>query len=425
MRSRTVVAIVALLVLATAGWAVARTRFEAPATAFRYVTVSRGDVHATVAATGTLSAVTTVQVGTQVSGQIAALYADYNQRVKKGQLLARLDSTLLGNAVLSADADLKKAVIAQEEAQYAYDHSKPQYEQHVMTENDFKATQFALDLAKAATQSAHAALDRARLNLSYCNIYSPIDGVVISRSVDVGQTVAASLSAPQLFLIAEDLTRMQILASVDEGDIGLIHNGEAVRFTVQAYPDATFSGTVSQVRYDSRTDNNVVEYTVVVDVPNGDRRLFPGMTATMNFSVANATNVLTVPNAALRFRGTDEMRAALAAHHDSAAPAQGGSPEAQRGRGGRGGQEGGDGQPRRTRAADIAQLWYLAPNGTPAAMLVHTGLADERATEVSGPDLHDGMQVIAGIVSSTTAAAQAPGLMMGGPQGGGGRGRGF
>ncbi|HUQ81655.1 MAG TPA: efflux RND transporter periplasmic adaptor subunit, partial [Gemmatimonadaceae bacterium] len=265
-------------------------------------------------------------------------------------------------------------------------------------------------------------------------IYAPIDGVVVERNVDVGQTVAASLSAPQLFLIANNLSQMQILASVDESDIGLIHEGQDVRFTVQAYASQTFTGKVRQVRLQSATTENVVNYTVVVSVANPKGTLLPGMTATVEFLTGSAQNALIVPNAALRFRATPEMMAeagvpaagtgaprtaadsaAFAARRDSMQKARAASGQAAGGQAGGGQFAGGQGQRgagaaggARSRASggrgSMAQLWYVDASGKPAVMRVRTGLSDGQNTEVTGQNLKEGMQVIVG-TSATTATA--------------------
>src|SRR6476469_3482315 len=201
---------------------------EAPS--YRFATVTRGNLESTVSATGQLNAVTTVQVGTQVSGLLSQIYVDFNDRVKKGQLLARIDPTLQQQAVLDAQAGLERS-------KAEYDRNQVLYDQKVLTATEFNTAQYNYTVAQASVKSAQVALDRAKQNLAYTQIYAPIDGVVVQRNVDVGQTVAASLSAPQRFLIANDLSQMQILANVDESDIGSIHEGQDVRFTVQAYPN--------------------------------------------------------------------------------------------------------------------------------------------------------------------------------------------
>src|SRR5262249_38959093 len=274
---------------------------------YRFAPITRGDIRATVTATGTVGAVKSVQVGTQVSGQVAELHADFNQHVSKGQLIARLDPTLLQVAVEQARAALDRAAADLQQKQYTLTQSRTLFGSQDLTETDLKTAEYNAAMSKASVESAKADLERAQRNLSYAAIYSPIDGVVIERDVDVGQTVAASLSAPQLFVIAEDLGHMQILTAADESDIGQVHNGQDVAFTVQTYPNRTFHGTVDQVRMQSKTENNVVDYTVVVAVANPDHALLPGMTATVSFNVATATNVLEVPNAAVRFRPSDDV----------------------------------------------------------------------------------------------------------------------
>jgi HlyD family secretion protein len=396
-----------LVTLSVAGIAAAasigyvRDHDKAAAPSYRLVPIQRGDIQSVVTAIGTVGAVSTVQVGTQVSGQIAALYADFNDHVRKGQLIASLDPTLLQQAVQQAESDVEKSDADVKQAQFTLEQAKSLYDAQGITETEYRTDQYNLAIAQAGLKSARSSLDRAQQNLKYTSIYSPIDGVVIERDVDVGQTVAASLSAPQLFLIARDLGNMQILVSVDESDIGQIQEGQAVHFTVQAYPNRTFTGTVKQVRMQSKIDQNVVEYTVVVSVANPDGKLLPGMTATVTFQVAKASDVLTVANAALRFQATDAMRAAARAAAaaqraatDSTTPARTAGTRA---------------GVRPQRPANVAQLWYVNDQGVPATLRVRTGLTDGQSTEISGPALREGMQVIAGVLSAqdskTTAAS--------------------
>ena len=417
---------------------------EAPS--YRFATVTRGNLESTVSATGQLSAVTTVQVGTQVSGQVSQILVDFNDRVKKGQLLARIDPTLQQQAVLDAQAGLVRAQADLDRSKAEYDRNKTLYDQKVLTATEFTTAQYNYTVAQASVKSAQVALDRARKNLGYTEIYAPIDGVVVQRNVDVGQTVAASLSAPQLFLIANDLSQMQILANVDESDIGQIHEAQDVRFTVQAYPNQTFTGKVRQVRLQSATTENVVNYTVVVTVDNPKGTLLPGMTATVQFLTGSADNALIVPNAALRFRATPEMMAeagvtnangaprtaadsaAFAARRDSlrraraaaggnaaggqvagGAQATGGQAAGGQGNGGAPG-AGGTGGATRSRSSGgrggFAQLWYVGANGKPAVMRVRTGLSDGQNTQVMGQNLKEGMQVIVGTNTPATAATQ-------------------
>lgn len=390
---------------------------------FRFVEVTRGDVRSTVSSTGTLQATQTVQVGTQVSGQVAAILADFNDRVRANQLVARIDPTLLQQAVRSAEADLARSRADLAQAELTLTRAEGLLAQGAATEEAVDAARSAREVAKAAVTSAEVNVERARQNLTYTEIRSPIDGVVLDRTAEVGQTVAASLSAPQLFLIAGDLGEMEILAAVDESDIGKIHDGQKAEFTVQAYPDETFTGTVQQVRLQSTTLENVVNYTVVVSVANDDGRLLPGMTATVDFLVSEAADVFKVPNAALRFRPTEEMVAALRAMRaereggagaDSTRGARGGGGEP--GAGGErvaGGAPGGAagsaaGNGRRGGFADRTVLWRLDAQGRPEPVPVKTGLTDGQNTEISGPGLEAGMQVIAGTSTGTAATASNP-----------------
>src|ERR1700754_2805420 len=300
------VAAVALASLGGTAWFYqSADRKEVPQ--YKTATLARGSLKSTVSATGTLQAVRTVQVGTQASGQIAQLYVDFNDHVKKGQLLARIDPTLQQQAVEDAQAQLDKAQATLNAAQDDYNRNKSLFDARVLTAAEFETSKSNFSVQQAAVKSAQIAVDRAKQNLSYTTIYSPIDGVIVERNVDVGQTVAASLSAPQLFLIANDLSEMQILASVDESDIGQIKDNQPVQFTVQSYPGQQFNGTVKQVRLQSTTTDNVVNYTAVVAVKNDADKLLPGMTATVACTTASATDVLTVPSAALRIKPTAAM----------------------------------------------------------------------------------------------------------------------
>ncbi|HSA57493.1 MAG TPA: efflux RND transporter periplasmic adaptor subunit [Gemmatimonadaceae bacterium] len=370
---------------------------SANATSYRFVSISRGDIESSVTATGSLSAVRTVQVGTQVSGQIAELYVDFNDRVRKGQLIARLDPTLLEEAVRQAQADLDRAAADLAQKEFVFQQTDQMHQSGAVTETEHKSALFALQMSRAGMKASEANLERARRNLQYASIHAPIDGIIIERNVDVGQTVAASLSAPQLFLIAEDLSSMQILASVDESDIGRIAPGQQARFTVQAFTDRTFEGKVRQVRMQSATTENVVNYTVVVDVDNSDGALLPGMTATVTFRVAGAENVLKVPNAALRLRPTEAMLAAAADDETGEVP------------------EG------------TTRLWTLDAQGQPRALAVVAGLTDGQETEVSGPGLREGLRVIAAITTGGPAASEgvASPFQTAQPQGGRGRRGGF
>ena len=403
---RVTIAIATIAAVGTGLWFYQRAdASEAPP--YRFASVQRANVHSIVSATGSLSAVTTVQVGTQVSGQVAEIKADFNDKVRKGQLLARIDPTLQKQAVSDAQAGVERVKAQYEAARLDYERSKPLYEAQAITATEFNTSESNYLVAQADLKSAQIALDKARQNLAYTNIYAPIDGVVVERNVDVGQTVAASLQAPQLFLIANDLSQMQILASVDESDIGRIADGQKVTFTVQSYPDQAFEGTVRQVRLQSTTTENVVNYTVVVSVANPDGKLLPGMTATVTFHTDSADDVLTVPNAALRFRPSG-------AAAEGAAEGRAAGASASRTRGRASGTARtvaaiGNADAATTDLRPTATLWRLDASGKVVPVPVHTGLSDGRKTEVQGPGLTDGLQVIVGSNGAGSGAAGAAG----------------
>src|SRR5580765_3977297 len=287
--------------------------------------VTRGALADVVAATGTLQAVTTVQVGTQVSGTIAWLGADFNSIVRKGQVIARLDPSIFQSQLeqaranqVKASADLDNAQVKVADAQQQYQRAKDLAAKQLVAQSDLDAAKVALDLAEATARSiraqgtqAQAAVNQAQLSLDHTIISAPIDGIVIGRSVDAGQTVAASLSSPTVFSIAADLTEMQVSASIDESDIGRIRPSQRVTFQVDAYPNERFTGTVSQVRLQPTVVQNVTTYSVIVDVPNKSLKLKPGMTANVNIEIAAREEAVRVPNAALRFRPTAAMFTAL------------------------------------------------------------------------------------------------------------------
>jgi HlyD family secretion protein len=433
MNKKRLAAAAAVVVLAAGGVAIYRRADAKQAPAYRFAAVTRGNLQSTVSATGALSAVKTVQVGTQVSGQIAAIYADFNQKVKKGQLLARIDPTLQQQAVQDAQAGVERVQSQYTMSKEEYDREKSLFDSKVITASEFNTAQSNYEVAKANLKSAQIALDKARQNLAYTNIYAPIDGVIVERTVDVGQTVAASLSAPELFLIANDLSEMQILAKVDESDIGAIAVGQPVTFTVQAYPNRTFTGTVQQVRLQSTTQDNVVNYTTVISVANLDGKLLPGMTATVQFLTGSAKNVLLVPNAAIRFRATPEMMAQVGmgqrtrAAGDSSRVASSANGQSTGAYGARTGSSGtrGAGAPNGAARSNAGMLWYLDKTGKLAVARVKTGLSDGQTTEITPRDstaVTAGMQVIVGSnapATSSTSSSSANPLQ---PQGGGRRG---
>jgi HlyD family secretion protein len=462
-KKRILIAVAALVALTAILGFVLRSRRNGD-TIYRTGKVEQGSIEQKVSATGALSAVKTVQVGTQVSGLLAGIFADFNDRVTKGQLLARIDPTLQEQAVRDAQAQLERAQAQLRQAQQEYNRNAPLARDKFISASEFGTVQVNLSVAQAAVKSAQVTLDRARQNLSYTNIYAPISGVVVERNVDVGQTVAASLSAPTLFLIAQDLSQMQILASVDESDISSIKEGQPVKFTVQSYAGRTFTGSVEQVRLQSKTTDNVVSYTVVVTLANPNGVLLPGMTATVEFVTGSATNVLTVPNAALRFRptadeleasglpataGTDTTRRQRGAGGTTATgaqPAVGGAASGQGaagqgaaagaggagGAGGFGGQGGGAGRTRRAGtgaggAGGFGTIWTLSADKKLKPVRVRVGLSDTQRTQVTplgGAALAPGTDVVIGTSTPAAATAAASNPLTPTRQGGGPGGRG-
>ena len=299
-------------------------------------TVTRGSIVTQVSATGTLEAVTTVQVGSQVSGIIETLNADFNSVVKKGQVLARLEPSLFRSAIEQAQANLVRAEADHErvrltltDAETRLARARELSARQLIPANELEAaevvrasTEAQLRSSAASVTQARASLQQAQVNLSKTVITSPIDGVVISRNVDVGQTVAASLSAPTLFLLAADLTQMQLNASFDESDLGNIASGQPVSFTVDAYPGEAFSGVVNQVRLNPVVIANVVTYAAIITAPNPELKLKPGMTATLDVEVARKDDVLRVPAAAIRFKPSAEQLEAMNAIATDASPRQ-------------------------------------------------------------------------------------------------------
>jgi HlyD family secretion protein len=337
--------------------------------AYRTEPVTLGDVQKTITATGTVNPVTTVQVGTQVSGTIKELYADFNSRVKKGQIIALIDPTFYETQLAQAQANTDHADAAMRDAERILNQNKALYARNLVAKNDYDAAVTGYDSAKAQLAQAKAALQTAATNLSYTKIFSPVDGIVISRNVDVGQTVAASFQTPTLFTIAQDLTKMQIDTNVAESDIGVVKVGQDVEFTVDAYPDSTFKGRVWQKRQAPITVQNVVTYDVVIQVNNSDFRLMPGMTANVSIIIETQHDVLRITNAALRFRMTDR-------------PAGSGA-----GSGAGAGSKPGAGEKKGP------SIWVLE-QGTPRRVAITPGISDGAYTQIEAGDLKEGQLVI-------------------------------
>lgn len=268
---------------------------------FQTTQITTADISTSITATGTIEAVTTVEVGTQVSGIVNKLYVDYNSVVKKGQVIAVLDRTNLTSELTSAQANLRSAQTELEYQQKNYARYSELKQKDLVSAAEYDVALQSYRKAQESVKVAQQSVARAKTNLGYATIYSPIDGIVISKSVEEGQTVAASFSTPTLFTIAKDLTDMQCIANVDEADIGGVQEGQRVTFTVDAYPDDVFSGTVKQVRQNATTTNNVVTYEVVITAPNADLKLKPGLTANVTIYTLERSGVVSVPSAALRF----------------------------------------------------------------------------------------------------------------------------
>lgn len=366
------------------------------AVSYRTGTIDRGDITVTISATGTLSADTTVQVGSQVSGRIAKLYVDFNSVVKKGDLLAQLDPTFLQATLNQAKAGVSRARASLNQAERDFQRIEDLFSKNLVSQADMDATITNLESARATLEQANATLEGADVNLKYATIRSPIGGVVISRNVDVGQTVAASLSAPTLFEIANDLRKMQVKASVDEADIGNVQKGQEVTFRVDAYPNNEFRGVVREIRLAPVITQNVVTYSVIIDVQNPDLKLMPGMTATLTIIVATKEDVLRVPIQATRFNppNAEELLDSMRARRMQGA----GQPDSLRAA--RWQHEGGASAAARVgRRPGRSVLWILE-NGKPQPRMASTGLQDGRFIELARTDLQEGTEVIIGITGT-------------------------
>ena len=409
-----IVWILALLVVVAAGvgawrWHLAH---KAPDVQYKSVAAEKHHIVGKVTASGTLSALVTVQVGTQVSGTVRHLYADYNSHVKKGELVAKIDPQLFEAALQNAQANYLQAQAAiatatanASNAEKQFARTKALKDSNLAAQSDLDTaeanvatTRAAIDGAKAQLAQAAAQLHTANVNLSYTSIVSPIDGVVISRSVDVGQTVAASLSAPVLFTIAQDLTKMQVDTNVSEGDVGRLAVDMKTYFTVDSYPGQRFVGTIRQIRNAATTVQNVVTYDAVIDVDNTDLKLRPGMTANVTIVYDERPSALAVPNAALRFRppaaaaAGGPSGAGSSGHHGggghwrgaaSASAALTDPPPA-----------GSDGKGAAPPPKESKTVWVMRGGVEPVAVTVHTGLTDGSVTEIVDGDLKEGDEVV-------------------------------
>ena len=380
------IVIVGLLVIAF----VIRQCRQRGAANYQTATVARGPITQAVTATGTLNPVVTVQVGSQVSGNVAKLFADFNSQVKAGEVVAQIDPAIFQATVTQAEGDLASAKAALELAKVTASRTQELFARKTSSQADVDQAMATLHQAEANVKIKQGALDKAKADLDHCTITSPIDGVVISRSVDVGQTVAASLQAPVIFAIANDLTKMQIDSNVAEADVGVVKIDQNVDFTVDAFPMQTFHGKVVQVRNAPITVQNVVTYDTVIGVSNPELKLKPGMTANVSIVVAHRDDVLQIKNAALRYRPPD------------ATPI-----ETRRTSATRGGRPGGGRSSAQEGRAD--RTVYMLPDGAshPQPVQIKTGISDGIMTEVLD-GLKEGDRVVTAELTSTAAAPSPP-----------------
>ena len=387
---------------------------------YRTAKVDTGNVTQAVTATGTLSAVTTVKVGSVVSGNVAALHADFNKTVKKGELLAELDPVPFQEKVNQSKAALEKAQVDARNAQISLRRQKALWDQQLAAQADLDQAQANYDSAVAAVNQAKAMLSSSETDLRNSKIIAPIDGVVVDRQYDVGQPVAASFQAPTIFTIAQDLTKMQVSADVSESDIGLCKVGQPVRFTVDAYPDQSFRGKIAQIRLNATVNQNVVTYPVIIEVNNEDLALRPSMTANVTIDVATVKDVLRVPNAALRFRPENAAAMAPTPPPEERAARAGGGPGNQSAAR-QFGQSAGGGGNRPKKTANQQTVYTVAADGIgdPKPVAIKTGISDGRFTQVASGELKPGETVVVGLATAKAdATAARPG---GGGAPGGGR----
>ena len=369
---------------------------------YQIATVTRGAITQAVTATGTLNPVVNVQVGSQVSGNIAKLFVDFNSQVKAGQVVAQIDPALFQAAVTQAEGDLASAQAALELAKVNATRTQELFARKTSSQADLDQAVANLHQAEANVKIKQGALDKAKADLDHCTITSPIDGVVISRNVDVGQTVAASLQAPVIFQIANDLTKMQIDANVAEADVGVLEVGQDVDFTVDAFPTRTFHGKVVQVRNAPITVQNVVTYDTVIGVSNPDLKLKPGMTANVSITIAHKDDVLQIKNAALRYWPAEAAATGPGPISSQSGASRGGS------------RQGGSASPKtmgkpaaaRERRSSERTVYVLSSGG-PRPVQIKTGISDGVVTEVI-EGLKEGDRVITAELASKSSTASTP-----------------
>jgi len=440
MKKKIIIGAVILVVITVTGIVLGLTVFNrnnGNNSKYKKEAVDRGNIEAQVVTTGSLNPVTTVDVGSQVSGEIEKIYVDFNSQVKEGQVIAQIEQSQFLSRVSQEEANYQSAVASLEKAKVTFDNLQKKYERALSLfekdllsyeekesiETNYYGAKSDIQAAEARLAQAKSQLETSKVNLTYTVIKSPIDGVVINRNINVGQTVAASFQAPVLFQIANDLTKMQVECSVDEADIGKVAEGQQVRFTVDAFPNENFRGVVKQVRYSPEIVQNVVTYTTIVEVDNPEMKLRPGMTATVQIVTGQALNALRVSNAALRFTPSlsqEEMSALIAKMKKERSSQRGGtSQETQPGKKRDSTRQGSQ----RTRSEqqqpgtsgqgmqgmqmrDFARVWIEDEKGNLKMVFIRKGVTDNSYTEVVSGDLQEGQLVITGETTQQSSGSQ-------------------
>lgn len=389
--------------LAAVSFAVYWQFFMSTPTQYRSQPAEKGDISQTVSANGTINPVTLVSVGTQVSGTVKKLYVDFNSKVEKGQVLLELDDALLAAQQKQSEANVQSAEASLELATANEARMRSLFALEYVSKQELDSAVQTKKSAQAQLKLSRATVEKDRANLAYSVIRSPVSGVVVDRSVDVGQTVAASLQTPTLFKIAQDLSKMQIDANFAEADIGNIRIDQVVRFTVDAFPNRNFKGVVKLIRLNPTTVSNVVTYDAVINVDNPDQVLLPGMTAYVSIAVAERKDVLLVPNASLRFKPANaEMQKSPT--NQSQNPIVNSGSDAQKSGGGRPGDLPGGAKPKRD---TFSGKVYVLENGKPKPISVTLGITDNRNTEITGGELKAGDQVVIGEAQTTDKPASS------------------
>jgi HlyD family secretion protein len=409
--------ILAAFVLAVGTYGIVRSMMNKTSTVFQTASITRGNLESTISATGTLTPLTKIDVGTQVSATIDTVMVDFNDTVRTGQVLAVLDTTVLSASVHDAEANLERCEAAVEQAEYNYKLNKSLFSKGMTSNSDSVETAVNYKTQLANLKSSKIALSRAKRNLEFAVILSPISGIVIEKNVEAGQTVAASFSTPTLFVIAKDLSSMEILTQVDESDIGQIKTGQKVRFEVATYAGKEFTGTVKQIRLQPATVSNVVTYTVVVEAANETGLLLPGMTATVDFITETRQDVLLVPSKALKFQPTEAQLATAMADRpappagNTAPPPSGAAPAGAPGMGGTP-----PNMPDSASMQSISMVWYLDSAGKLTPAPIKIGMSDGTNTEiVTTHELSSGTKVVIGTGDSSSATKKTSSF--GGPGG--------